>query len=156
VCRAGEISGALFQQIIGAFDIEDIALTTDTYSAVAAADAAIAKSGTSTVECAILGTPFVVMYKTGMVNYQIGRRLVKTPYLAMVNLIAERPIIPEFIQHDAIPETITPVVTRLLTDDTYFQQMKTNLAEVREKIGPPGGAAAAAQIFTRWLESRDQ
>ncbi len=154
ICRAAEIRRDLIQSIIAASTIDHVIVTTDTYSAINAAAIAMAKSGTSTVECAILGTPFVVMYKTGILNYQVARRLVKTPYLAMVNLIADRAVVPEFIQQDARPELIVPVMERLLRDPAYYQQMVVDLQDVREKLGPSGGATQAAEIFVQWLENR--
>lgn len=156
ICRAPEIGRELIQTVIATSSIRDVLVTSDTYSAIAAADIAITKSGTSTVECAILGTPFVVMYKTGIVNYHLARRLVKTPHLAMVNLIAQRTIVPEFIQQEATPELIVPVAKRLLQDQSYYQQIVDDLRDVREKLGPAGGAAQAAEIFVQWLEKHNR
>ena len=130
----------------------DALMTRDVYSLLAACDAALVKSGTGTVECAILRTPFVVLYKTGRINFLIARRLIKTPHLAMVNLIAGKSVVPEFIQDEATPARLAAAVGELLSNPHYRELMLQELDRVREKLGPPGGAQQAAEIIVEFLE----
>lgn len=127
-------------------------ISSDTYSVVAAAEVALVKSGTATTECAMLGTPFIVLYKTGAINYQIARRLIKTRHIAMVNLVAGKSVVPEFIQEDATAENLARAAAKILTGGQYRQEMIHDLQRVREKLGPPGGARQAADIIVEWLE----
>jgi len=153
IVRAPEISEKRIRAIATRDGSRQLHITDDAYSAVAAAAVALTKSGTATVECALLGTPFVVMYKTGWINYHIARRLIKTEHIAMVNLVAGKTIVPEYIQHAATPENLAQTAGGLLTNDAVRTAMIEELARVREKLGPSGGAAQAADIVIDWLEN---
>ena len=76
----------------------------DSYAVWRAADAALVKSGTSTLEAAIAGTPLIVAYRVGRLNYEIARRLIRgISYIGLVNLVVDRSVAPEFIQHEMQP-----------------------------------------------------
>ena len=85
-----------------------------TYNALAAADCAIVASGTATVEAALLGTPMVVVYRVAPLTASILRRMVRTPFIGMVNLIAGKRVCPELIQDDFTPEAVENEARRLL------------------------------------------
>ena len=122
-----------------------------TYDALAAADCAIVASGTATVEAALLGTPMVVVYRVSPTSAFILRRMVRSPFIAMVNLIAGRRVVPELIQDQFTPAAVEQEVRRLLDSDDAREKMKAGLAEVRAKLGPPGAIERAADIFARML-----
>jgi len=130
-----------------------LSMTPDVYDLMAAADLALTKTGTTTVECAILGTPMVTAYRTGGVNYAIAKRLVHVPYVAMPNLIAKRRVVPELIQSGATPVALAREAVSLLTDDAARQAQVSGLAEVREKLGPPGAVQRAAAVVEQWLST---
>lgn len=119
----------------------------ETYDALAACDCAIVASGTATVEAALLGTPMVVVYRVSGATAFIARRLVRTPHFAMVNLIAGRRVVPEFIQDEFTPQAVASVVRRLLDSPANREEMKQGLAEVRARLGPGGAIARAADIL---------
>ncbi len=154
ICRAPGIPADLITDISTRANNMSSAVTTDVFSAVAAADCALVKSGTSTVECAMLGTPFVVMYKTGWLNYHIARHLIKTDHIAMVNLIAQKTVVPEFIQDDAIPVALSTALGRILNDQQYRESVIGQLHDIRKKLGPPGGAEQAARLVINWVENK--
>lgn len=129
-----------------------LAMTPDVYDLMTAADLVITKTGTTTVECAILGTPMVTAYRTGTVNYIIAKALVDIPFIAMPNLIAKRHIVPEFVQSEATPEALSDAAITLLTDDAMRRGQVEGLGEVRKALGPPGAVARAAGLVERWLE----
>ena len=131
-----------------------LSMTPDVYDLMAAADVVLTKTGTTTVECAILGTPMVTAYRTGSVNYRIAKSLVKVPYVAMPNLIAKRRVVPELVQAAASPEALAREVIALLTDDSLRQKQLQGLAEVREKLGPPGAVQRGADVIEQWLSGR--
>jgi lipid-A-disaccharide synthase len=122
------------------------------YDALAAADCAIVASGTATVEAALLGTPMVVIYRVAPATAFLLRRMVHTPFIAMVNLIAGRRVAPELIQDDFTPAAVAAEVCRLLESPAACQEMKAGLAEVRAKLGPGGAIERAADVFARMLE----
>jgi lipid-A-disaccharide synthase len=123
----------------------------DLAEALAESTAAIASTGTVTLECAYFGVPTVALYKTSWSTYQIGKRIVGVKYLAMPNLLANEEIFPEFIQDDATPEKIADAALDLLGNDTRRREIQTKLARVIESLGGPGAAARAARAVLSLL-----
>ncbi len=124
-----------------------VPLVGETYDALSAADAAIVASGTATVEAALLGAPMAVVYRVSATSALILRRMIRTPHFAMVNLIAGRRVVPEFIQDDFTPEAVAAVIRRLLDSPSSRDEMRQALAEVRAKLGPSGAIPRAAAII---------
>src|ERR1700693_3538684 len=122
-----------------------------TYDALAAADCAIVASGTATIEAALLGTPMVVIYRVSPVSAFILGRMIRTPFFSMVNLIAGKGVVRELIQDDFTPEAVESEVRRMLESSRARDEMKTNLAGVRAKLGPGGAIERAADIFAQML-----
>jgi lipid-A-disaccharide synthase len=123
----------------------------ETYNALAAADVAIISSGTATVEAALLNVPMVVVYRVSPVTATLAKPLVRTPFFAMVNLIAEKQVVPELVQDKFTPEAVTQETVRLLQDPNARASMKDSLAEVRTRLGPPGAVERAADQIVRLL-----
>ena len=122
-----------------------------THAVLSTATAAVVASGTATVEAALLGTPMVVVYRLSPWTYRLGRRLVRVPYYAMVNLIAGRRIVPELIQSDFTPARVAAEVLPLLADTAARREMVTGLGEVREKLGSAGASGRAAEAVAPFL-----
>src|SRR5271156_7094472 len=123
----------------------------ETYNALAAADCAIVASGTATVEAALLGTPMVVIYRVAPVTAAILRHMIRAPYIAMVNLIGGRRVVPELIQDEFTPEAVEKEVRPMLESSSKREEVEAGLAEVRAKLGPGGAIERAADIFARML-----
>ena len=116
-------------------------------SVLRAADAALCKSGTTTLEAAIADCPLVVAYRTGRVSYALAKRAVKIPHIGLVNVVAGREVAREFIQDDIVPETIAEEMLGLLEPGSrQRQEVLAGLAEVRSKLGSPGAADRVARI----------
>jgi len=122
-----------------------------TYDALGAADCAVVASGTATVEAALLGTPMVVVYRVSPTSAFVLKRMVRSPFIAMVNLIAERRVVPELIQDQFTPAAVEQEVRKLLESPAARDEMKAGLAEVRAKLGPGGAIERAADIFAGML-----
>jgi lipid-A-disaccharide synthase len=122
-----------------------------TYDALAAADLSIVSSGTATVEAALLDAPMIVIYRLAPLTAVIARCLVRTPMFAMVNLIAGKRVVPELVQEDFTPERVASEVARLLDSPEARAEMRKGLAEVREKLGPPGAVERAADLIAGML-----
>lgn len=105
---------------------------------------ALASTGTVTMECAYFGVPTVAFYKTSGSNYQIGKRLITVQYMAMPNLIANEPLFPEFIQHEATGENLSRAALDLLNNSDRRTVVQERLREVVRSLGEPGAAARAA------------
>lgn len=105
-----------------------------TWDLIAHADLALAASGTVTIEAALLGTPMVTFYRVNPLSWALGRRLVRVPFLSMVNLVAGKQIVPELIQGDCRPERLAAEALRLLEDGAARERMGVELGEVRERL----------------------
>ena len=104
------------------------------------------------MEVTFSGTPMVVVYKVSPITYLIGKRLVKTPYIGMVNLIAGKQVVPELLQERASPKNIALEACNILENRELQAQMKTDLATVRKKLGNQGASERAAEHILRFLE----
>jgi lipid-A-disaccharide synthase len=122
--------------------------------ALATADLAIASSGTVTLECAWFGVPTVVLYRLSRFEYEIGRRIVKVPYIAMPNLLAGEAVFPEFIQEAATPEALATAALQFLEDDTLRARTRKQINRAVATLGPPGSCRRAAKAVLSLLDSR--
>lgn len=109
------------------------------------ARAAMVKSGTSTIEAALMGCPMVVVYRTAPLTYWLGKCLVRVPYLGMANLIAGREAFREFLQDAVTPEALAGGVLPLLSDTPERAASLAAVAEVSQKLGAGGAAECAAR-----------
>jgi lipid-A-disaccharide synthase len=124
-----------------------------TYNALAAADAAIVSSGTATVEAALLDVPMVVIYRVTPLTALLAKPLVRTSYFSMVNLIAERRVVPELIQSDFTPERVAQEVLQLLNEPQAREELRAGLADVRARLGPPGAVERAADAIASLVQA---
>lgn len=127
---------AQFRERVSALSIQVI--ENQTWDCIGHADLALAASGTVTIEAAVLGTPMVTFYKVNPVSWWAGRRLVKVPFLSMVNLIAGRQVVPELIQHDMTAAKIAAEAEALLAEPGKADRMRADLAHVRSALGLEG------------------
>lgn len=124
------------------------------YDLMAACDAVITASGTVTLELAILGIPTVTTYRVSPRTYTIGRLLVRhIKFFSLVNLIADREVIPELLQDQVTPENISSYLFQMLDDPQYRNSLVQGLAEVSTKLGLPGCSNRAATIALSCIQS---
>jgi lipid-A-disaccharide synthase len=107
------------------------------------ARASVVASGTATVEAALIGNPFVVVYRVSRLTYAIARRLVKVPHVAMANLIAGKRVVPELIQHDFTAANIVQHLSQLLPDGPARESMMKELGAIREALRSHSAAGRA-------------
>lgn len=120
-----------------------VTLVPDAWPALIHSRAAIVASGTATLQTALIGTPFVMVYRVSPLTWALGRRLVKVDRFAMPNLIAGRDVVPEFVQGNFQPATIAAKVRQLLVDGPERQAMIEELADVRARLRPTGTQTAS-------------
>ena len=135
-----------------AWRVRPIVVTTleDKHDAFAAADAALTKSGTSTLELAMAGVPMAVTYRVNPLTAMIARQLIKVPYVAMVNLLAGREVVPELLQQSSNPASLAQAVATLLTDEPVRQAQRAGFADILGALTPTQGRpaqAAAAEVL---------
>lgn len=139
-----------------------IRLVADALPALALSRAGIIASGTATVEAALMGTPFVMVYRVSPLTYFLGKPRVKVPHFAMVNLIAGRQVVPELVQHEFTPEKVVARLNEVIPDGQPRSQMIAGLASVKTLLrGPnpdllPPAERAAEAIMALLPEGRIQ
>jgi lipid-A-disaccharide synthase len=141
-------------------DLEDLLRQTDsdvqvteqlTYDLMKHSDLLLVASGSATLECAIMGTPFIVLYKTSLWTYLIARSLVSIPHIALANVVAGKKVVPEFIQRQAIPGRIAEEMYQILTEKERYRTIQNGLRTVKEKLGEGGASKKTAQIVCEML-----
>lgn len=115
-----------------------------TYELMHHAEAGIIKSGTSTLESALMNLPQVVCYKGGGLSFQIAKLLVNIKYISLPNLILDKGIIKELVQNDLTSENISKELDRLLNDKEYKEQILTEYKRLNEMLGGKGASARLA------------
>ncbi len=119
----------------------------ETYSILRHCRAAIINSGTASLEAALIGVPQVVCYGGNEISYQIAKRVVKLKYISLANLIMDRGLFKELIQHDCTPTLISQELEKLLHDDAYRGKMMEDYVQVREVLGGKGASAKVAKAM---------
>jgi len=103
-------------------------------SVIKSADLLLVASGTATLEAAYFKVPMIIIYKVNWITYLLAKILVKVPWIGLVNLIAEKEIVPEFIQGKAKPPQIAKLATEYLTDEKKIEKIKKELFSVVQKL----------------------
>jgi lipid-A-disaccharide synthase len=115
--------------------------------AMAAANAVLMASGTATLECTLLKRPMVVAYRLSPLTYQLARLLVKTPYYSLPNLLANRPVVKEFIQGDITPEALGREILRLIENPSHAQELTSVFAQIHDELRQDASRMAADAVF---------
>ncbi|OQX14504.1 MAG: lipid-A-disaccharide synthase [Desulfobulbaceae bacterium A2] len=135
----------------GAGGIDLRVMSEGRYDLMAACDAALAASGTVTLELAILKVPMVVAYRVSSHSYWLGRLLVRVPFFSLVNLVAQRRLVPELLQDECTPEHIVRHLLTLLKEPAARADTLAGLAEVCRLLGGGGASERAARIALECL-----
>ncbi len=109
-------------------------------------DFIIAASGTVTLEAAIAGVPMIIIYRVSPLSYRLGRMLIQVPYIGLVNLIHDEPVVTELVQDDVSAANIVNAVDNLIMDPVRLQRMRDKLYAIREKLGGAGASGRVADI----------
>ncbi len=152
IAKSAQVNISVYEQFIQSpgFDLKIVEART--YDCLEAADFALVCSGTATLETAIMQKPFFIIYKMNQLNYLLYRPQVKIPFIGMVNIVAGKKVIPEFIQSQARPEKIAEEALALLNSPSKLDEMIKGLAEVKSQLGSPGAATRAAKIILDYLK----
>ena len=143
---AGPQVARVLEELRGEMGPANLVRCEDSVLATAAADCAAVTSGTATLETAVVGTPLIVLYKLSPLTFWLAQRLVKVPYIGMVNLIAGHEVAPELIQDDAEPETVAAALERYLDSPEARERARADLAGVRETLGTNPSEQAAEVV----------
>ena len=123
------------------------AVSDKTYDLLIQAKAALVTSGTATLETALFGVPEVVCYKGSFLSYEIGKRLVKVKYISLVNLIMDKLVVKELIQHDMNVKNLQHELQELVSNESRIAAIKKDYADLKNILSEQGNASAkAAQL----------
>lgn len=127
-------------------------LVGETYSILRHSNAAIINSGTASLEAALIGVPQVVCYGGNEISYQIAKMVVKLKYISLANLIMDKGLFKELIQHSCTPTLISQELDQLLHNREYRNRMLQDYADVRTVLGGAGASAKVAKAMIDELE----
>lgn len=122
-----------------------------TYDVMAVCDLIITVSGTVTLEIALMGTPLIIINKVNWLTYLLVHRMLKIDHIGLCNIVANKRIAPELIQHDATPEKICQTARTLLENPAACEAMREELAGIENMLGTRGGIDTAAKLVLEVL-----
>jgi lipid-A-disaccharide synthase len=130
----------------------EISLSQDSiYRTLTACDLALVASGTATVETAILGVPMILVYRTSAITFWVAKRVIKVPFVGLVNLVGGEQVIPELIQNDLTPERLAREALGILEGGQKRENMIGKLGMVKERLGRGGASERTAKIAIEML-----
>ena len=109
-------------------------------------DLVLVASGTATLQAAVVGTPMVLLYRTTRFTYWLARFLIRVQWIGLVNLVANRSVVPELIQSEATGQRLYEEAARMLDDPAAYEEMKQSLRQVKAALGEPGASLRAAEV----------
>ncbi len=149
---APSIEKSYYESFLRKSGVQVDILSGETYSVLRHAQAAIISSGTASLEAALLKTPQVVCYGGNEISYRIAKRLVKLKYISLANLIMDRGLFRELIQHDCTPGKISAELNLLLNDKDYRDKMLSDFGQVRNTLGGKGASRKVAEAMIEELK----
>ncbi len=153
--QADSISDDLLQSYLAKSVVNVLVIKDQPYDVIQCCDAIMTTSGTASLEIALLQIPMVITYKLSAITYFLGKKLIKTRFIGLPNIIAGKGIIKELIQSAASKENLAKEIHNILEDTVYRTTMLANLAEVKEKLGHGGGSKNMADLAMQMLENTE-
>jgi lipid-A-disaccharide synthase len=151
ILKSPNVDEKIYSRIIDATNLPVRIIEGETYDLLSISDFALVCSGTATLETAILQVPMVIIYKIGFASWLLIKNLISIPHIGLVNIVAGKRIVPEFVQFDAKPTKIANYVLDTIHDENKTHEIKSNLESVREMLGSPGASNRAAEHIYNFL-----
>jgi lipid-A-disaccharide synthase len=133
-------------RLLGSNPLSIQAVQESVYDIANACDAVLTVSGTVTLQVALVGTPMTILYKMAPLTYAVGRRVVKVSHIGLVNIVAGRQIVKEFIQQEATAENLAAEILKILQDSHYNRNLREELDKVRGLMGEAGCSGRVARM----------
>ena len=148
VAKAPGLDDAFYEQILKGYSNVS-SVSGKTYDLLMKATAALVTSGTATLETALFGVPEIVCYKGSRISYEIAKRLITIKYISLVNLIMDKTVVKELIQHQLTVSNITAELQLLLTDEDRKKQLQQDYFNLKQMLAAGGNASlkAAASVY---------
>ena len=133
-------------------ETQNVELSYDAHNLMSRAKAGIVKTGTSNLEAALSGLPITMFYKTSNITYWIGKVLVKSDYISIVNILQKRFAVKEFIQHEAKPTLIVNDIINIVGNQDRYTSIQNSYLEIKKMLGNKGAAENAAKAIMNYLD----
>jgi lipid-A-disaccharide synthase len=147
ILRAATIPKPLIEHAVAESGVTAVIYEGPPYNGIGAMDAVMVASGTATLETGLLLRPMVILYKTAWPTYWIAKAFVKIPYIGLVNVVAGRKIVEEFIQNEATAPNLAGAIEKIFANPNTYGQMTNDLAQVKASLGSSGASQRAANII---------
>jgi len=154
IAKSTQVEWSVYNRLIAGSNLELKVIEGLAYDCLNNASFCLVASGTATLETALMQKPFVVIYKMSLLNYLLYRPQVKLAFIGMVNIVAQKKIIPEFIQFGACPDKISQEALSVLNDPVAAELMRKELRNVRLLLGEKGAAQRAAGIILNFINKK--
>ena len=152
VAKAPGLPAEFYDELLKPYDNVE-AVVNQTYELLNNAKAALVTSGTATLETALFAVPEIICYKGSNISYQIAKRLISIKFIGLVNLIMNKEVVKELIQHDLTVNNIVTELNRLLQDKNRQQELQNDYSKLRELLSQGGHASSnAARIIVDFLQ----
>ncbi len=151
ILRSPTVKEKLFNRILLNYKLPVYIFSDKTYEGLASCDFALITSGSATLESTILEKPFVIIYKVSWFSWLCLRTIIQIPYIGLVNILAGRRIIEEFIQYRAQPKRIANYIIETLNNPQKITSLKNHLSQVKLALGEKGASRRAAGIVADLL-----
>jgi len=152
IAKSPNLETQIYRNEYKKFPLDLKIIESKTHDCLNMAEASMVCSGTATLEAAIIQKPFVIVYKTKLLNYLLYRPQIKIPYIGMVNIVAGKKIVPEFIQFDASPRKIADSILKFLREPHNANRLSQELKTVTDSLGTSGAANRAAKLILDFLQ----
>ena len=149
--KAPALAREIFETKIKRYEFPVTLCENQTYDFLNICDFVLVASGTATLETAIMQKPMAVVYKVSFLNWLIARALIKLTFIGLVNVVAGKKIVPEFIQYKAKPQLIAETTLEILGNQEALTNVRLKLGKVRENLGTSGASQRTAEIILNYI-----
>ena len=153
IAKSNHLETAVYQKILKNSKLTIKIVEGKTSDCLNASDLSLVCSGTATLEAGLIGKPFLIIYKMNLLNYLLYRPQIRVPCIGIINIIAGKKIIPEFIQFQATAANISRQAITLLNDPAQRQDMQNKLSAACLNLGLPGASKRAAEAILNFLNN---
>ena len=151
VSQASSISTSQLKKIFNEKDSYIKIVKENNYEMMKHCDFLTVTSGTATIETAYLGTPFIIVYKTSQISYQIGKQFIKIDQIGLPNIVIEKDIVPELIQNDVNGKNLHNIILDILSDKEKYNQISTDLKALHDILGSKTPSTEVTAIIGRMI-----
>ncbi len=146
LAQASSIQDNLLVDLLRPSPVEVRVFREQANEVMASSDLLLVASGTATLQAAVIGTPMILVYRVPWLTYWLAKLLVQVRWIGLVNLVAEREVVPELIQRQATAQRLSEAALHLLGDRRAYHEMQSALRTVRQALGDPGASRRAAEV----------